>query len=98
MTDKNKTPMSEESVERQMLPRLRLMGLILLFFSLCAFVYGLTLDPPSAIDTPEEMQLTSGLALLSHDGRLNAYGVAGVFTVIGAGCIIIALKRSKNGR
>ena len=84
---------SNKELERQMLPRLKFMGTLLIFFGFCSFLYGMTLDPPSPIDTPEEKQLSSGLTLLNEDGRINAYGIAGIFAVVGSGCIVIALKR-----
>lgn len=94
MKDKNKAPMNKE-IEQQLLPRLKLMGIILMVFSCFTFFYAISLDPPSAIDTPEEMELSSGISLISADRRVNAFGIAGIFSAIGALCILIALRRSK---
>lgn len=95
MKDNKTTCQNEEEVERQLLPRLRFMGSLLIVFGFFAAVYGLFLPPPSDIDTPQEFELASGISLLSPDGRINAYGVATIFSVIGALCIGIAIKRSR---
>lgn len=83
-----------EEIEQQLLARLRFMGYLLIVFSCIAFTWSLFIDPPSLIDTAEEMTLSSGFTLLSADNRINMYGAAAIFSVIGATCIILAIKRS----
>lgn len=73
---KIKTP-EEIGIEKQLLPRLRFMGLLLFFFSGCALCYSIFFasgvpfdaDQKFATDgmgTPEEMEYTSGLSLPSN--------------------------------
>ncbi len=85
-----------DEIEQLLLPRLRVMGYILILFSCIAFIWSLFIDPPSPIDTPGEMELSSGFTLLSVDNRINIYGVATIFSVAGAACILFAIKRSRR--
>lgn len=88
---KNKT------IEKQLLPRLRWLGYLLIFFAFCSFCYALSLEPPPFQENlPTDSEVTSGLSLLSNDGRINAYSVAAVFTIVGISCMMIAAKRSRH--
>ncbi|MES2344809.1 MAG: hypothetical protein V4494_02570 [Chlamydiota bacterium] len=90
----NKNP--DKDIDKQLLPRLRLMGIILLIFSCFSGSYALFLPLASPIDTPQEMEISSGFTILSSDGRVNAYSIAGIFAFVGACCIVIAKKRSSS--
>lgn len=92
MKDNQKNNLNEE-IEKQLLSRLRQMGILLVGFCLCTFIYGMFLDPPAESDLLEEKELSSGFSLLSKDGRVNAFGVAGAFFVVGSTCMFISSKR-----
>lgn len=87
-----------ETIEKQLLARLRQMGILLIGFCLCTFAYGLFLDPSpdDGIDTLEERESISGFTLLSPNGKVNAFGTAGAFFVVGSACICISAKRRKK--
>ncbi len=92
MKDNPKNNLNNE-IEKQLLSRLRQMGILLVGFCLCTFVYGMFLDPPLDGDTLEDKELSSGFSMLSNDGRINAFGVAGAFFVVGSTCMFISSKR-----
>lgn len=95
MKDKPKTSPNKE-IEEQMLSRLCKLGIMLIVFCLIAFAYALYIGPPSELDTVEEKQLSSGFTLLSADGRINAFGAATAFLLVGITCIAIAAKRRRR--
>jgi hypothetical protein len=92
MKDKNKVQMNKE-IDKQLIPRLHFMGVLLLIFGTFSCCYALFFAPTEPIDTTEEQELSSGFTILSTDGRVNAYSIAGIFAFVGATCIVIAKKR-----
>ena len=103
-------PLNEkQQMELQLLPRLRWMGFLLLFFSLCSFLYSLffAADIPASSDsfeTPLEMEQTSGLSMASTPSfemfqveRFNAYIVTFCFALVGGICLLAVWKKKKEG-
>lgn len=100
-----KNPPSKE-VERQLIPRLRVLGLALMGFGLLSFLYALVSSPyvplprEEGMDSPEESESASGIYLaeapffsLTEGDRTRFYGAALTFSIIGLTCILIARKR-----
>jgi len=88
-----------KQIERHLLPRLRLMGFILISFSLLAFGYAIFKSPypPS----PPELELDieqSSLSVSDSPNQLllNLYAVSAIFAAVGLTCITIASKRKKT--
>lgn len=90
-------------VDRLLLPRLKVLGWILIFFSFASFAYGIYVHPlPSSdmLETVPEIQ-TSGLDLTdtmlsktpSPEEVLNFFSIALVFALIGIFCLNTSKKR-----
>lgn len=91
-------------IERQLIPRLKLLGVLLLFFGLCSFVYGLFVHTLSPEETPElastqnnsielfEMS-EAGIDDILPEDALNFFFVALVFSSVGLGCVFISWKK-----
>jgi len=101
----NKTPPNHE-VEKQLLPRLRLMGILLIIFSLYAVFYAIFASPyleyeDDFFETPQEMQISAGPSdlndsdtfMVTQEQRLNLYMIASIFLVIGSSCLVYAWKK-----
>jgi hypothetical protein len=97
-------------VERKLIPRLKLMGYVLLSFSLAAFVFAITIKEETLI-VPEATQetlvntqeLEAVTPLLTDDAELefaatevlNFYVVSLVFAMVGSSLFVIAWKKTK---
>jgi hypothetical protein len=101
----NKTPSNHE-VEKQLLPRLRLVGTLLIIFSLYAVFYAIFASPylqyeEDFLDTPQEMQISAGPSstndtdafMVTERQRLNLYMISSIFLVIGSSCLLYAWKK-----
>lgn len=94
-------------VEKQLIPRLGVLGGLLLFFSVCSLVYGFFVHPfPMTMDSlPQTEMQSEGLALdlvkvgedkpatLLPEDILNFYFVALVFASIGFFCLFTSWKK-----
>lgn len=95
-------------IERQLIPRLKLMGVILLFFGLFSLIYAFFVHPLTSdgIITEEEFsqesqdvasRVINSLERIDEtpvpEETLNFFGVAIVFSSIGLSCIFIAWKK-----
>lgn len=104
------TPPNKQEVEKQLIPRLRFVGLVLLFFSVFSISY-------SVIDTPylstvgieekglpqmEESSLGIDLEPEEKDCALtpcetiNLFLIAAIFATVGSTCLFIAWKRDRK--
>jgi len=100
------------AIEKQLIPRLKVMGFILFAFSVCSCFYAyFSANYSSPYDTdgftsPEEMKMASGLSFgddpesppfeLTAAEKFNFYFVAFVFASVGVGCILLSIKKKKE--
>ena len=95
----------KQAVERKLLPRLRYMGFLLLFFTIFTLAYALISDP--YLPNPEEVAVVlkeEGLPqfseepgfMLTKSQRLNLYLIAGAFAVIGLSCLFFYWKKKEQ--
>ena len=93
-----------KAIEKILLPRLQLLGFVMIAFSGLMFVYAYVSDPYVApqnnLQTPESMEETSGIAAidapfftLTDVERTWSYVVVGIFAVVGFGLIYFAKKK-----
>jgi hypothetical protein len=100
-------------VERKLLPRLKFMGYVTYILCLVSFAFAMTIQeeaesiaasPQEEFAELEDMEVVSGIGLLSEDGELelaptevlNFYLVASIFAVVGTACFLIAWKKKKK--
>jgi hypothetical protein len=97
---KKTQPLNHE-VERQLLPRLRLMGFLLMVFGVGVLVYGIMTNPPpleETADLPLTLEKESSLIPTEEDTipeprRDIIYLGVSSFWVIGVACIVYAWRR-----
>src|ERR1700722_11671538 len=96
-----KTSLDKTETEKKLLPRLRYMGFLLLFFSLFTFSYALIVSPylatpaeETTLVKEEEMGLpiTDSELTLPNGKHLNLFLVAGIFGTVGLSCLLIFWK------
>jgi cytochrome c biogenesis protein CcdA len=81
-------------LEKQLLKRLKLMGLILLGFALGALFFNLIPSFSSDVDAIEE---EIALEIKEEEpAPLNPFFVSSVFGIVGVGCIFISWKKRKR--
>lgn len=99
--------LSLQKIEQQLIPRLGILGGILLTFSICSLVYGFYVHPLSNVDEslPQTEMQSQGMDLepikvdeddpktLLPEDILNFYFVSLVFGAIGFFCIFNSWKR-----
>jgi len=110
MAMKNKTFLNklkasvQIDIEKQLLPRLKVMSYLLFGFAIATFLFAL-LAPKEASDSPDIMQEeTAGVALFNDDTPfeldprevLNFYSVAAIFACTGASLLLIHWKKAKQ--
>jgi len=74
-------------IEKKLIPRLKVLGIMLLFFSLIAFSYSFF---PSSSEDIAENELSLDFA---EPPPMNMYLVAAAFCSVGATCITIAWRK-----
>jgi hypothetical protein len=100
------------SVERKLVPRLKFMGYVMYVLCLAALAFAITIKeeievvppPQEGFIEPEEMEVVSGLNLISEDGELelsptevlNFYFISVIFALIGTACFLIVWKKKKT--
>jgi hypothetical protein len=94
-------------IERQLIPRLKFMSLLLFFFSACSLGYSLIFAEQNDPNPPQDW-LADELALveefqtgnipLNLEGieLLNAYIIALSFAIVGSTCFLAAWSREKK--
>jgi len=81
--------MDRFQTEQKLIPRLKVLGFILMFFSLIAFSYSFVPnDPLEEVVVDEEL-----MAAFGKPPPMNMYVVAAVFCSVGATCITIAWRK-----
>jgi drug/metabolite transporter (DMT)-like permease len=89
-------------LEKQLIPRLNLMGYILILFSGCALFYAILVSPylasseEEAIPMPQTMELagfTTEATTLIEKEKISLYMIAAIFAVVGGSCIVTAWKK-----
>ncbi len=102
-----KTSLDKLENEKKLLPRLRYMGFLLLFFSIFTLAYALIAEPyldvppdESAVIKEESMGLpdtdTNPDFILTKGQRLNLFLVAGIFGTIGLSCFFFFWKKKEQ--
>jgi hypothetical protein len=79
-------------IERQLIPRLKILGFILIFFAAFALVYSFFPEGEEEEIAVEEDLLT----MLSEPPPFNLYIVAIALGSVGITCIAIAWRKKKN--
>jgi len=91
------------NLEKQMLPRLSLMGYLLMLFSGCALAYAVFFSPylgnyeEEVLKLPIELE-TAGFSSepsIIEEEKISLYMIAAIFAVIGGSCIITAWKKKR---
>lgn len=92
-------------IEKQLLPRLRAMGTVVMVFCILSLAYA-TFSTAAAPEsqTPEGLEasssifgpITSPFLTLTPNERKKCFLMAGIFSVIGAGCYILAFRKKKE--
>jgi len=80
-------------VEKQLLGRLKILGCILLFFSVAALCYNLIFD---SLDEVEALEKEIAEELDDPPKPLNPFFVSTVFSVVGTGLLVISWKKKKK--
>jgi hypothetical protein len=83
----------EPLVEKQLVGRLKILGCILLVFSLGALFYNLIFTASDEVDTLEK---EIALELEETPEPLNPFFVSTVFSVVGTGILLISWKKKKK--
>ncbi len=96
-------------LEKQMLPKLNMLGFILLFFSLCSLVYAFYAHRDVSMDTPplqyamQEEGVSIDLIVNEYDLSaappeyfLNFYLISTIFASVGTLCFIISKNKNAN--
>lgn len=84
--------MDRLQIEQKLIPRLKILGIILLVFSVIALAYSFVPnDPVEEVAADEEL-----LTAFGQPPPMNMYLVAAVLGSVGATCITIAWRK-KNG-
>lgn len=83
---------NHQEIEKQLIPRLRKLGFILMAFSVVALASTLLPEEEQELTVSEE----SFMPDFEETPPLNMYIVAMIFASVGAGCITIAWKKKKN--
>jgi hypothetical protein len=84
----------EPHVEKQLISRLKMLGCILLVFSLAALFYNLVFSGSDEVDALEKeiaMELEE-----EQPEPLNPFFVSTVFSVVGTGILLISWKKKKK--
>jgi hypothetical protein len=107
--EKNPSNKTEElAIEKQLLPRLKFMGILLILFSGCTLFYSLfftaDIDEELARElasdqfiAPQEMEYSAGFDLF-EEKCFHAYIVTASFAVVGLACLLIVWKKGKKSR
>ncbi len=98
-------------LELSLIPRLRLMGMIMLLFSIISLSYAFlyqSAPQDDGIVTVEEITGSSGLTVVSTESSddanfsphdyMNFFAVSLLFTGIGIACLLTAWKKNKQTR
>jgi hypothetical protein len=90
-------------IEKDLLPRLRALGFILLFFGILSLGWSLFYSPyPHAamaqIVEGEESEITAGLSEASKERPLNLYIVSAIFSAVGCACLSVTWKKKRGTR
>ena len=94
MKDKKKTQ-KLSILDRQLIPRLRFMGYLLICFSIISFAWGLFLVIGPTSETILDAEAASETSLFSN-GKVDAFSIFGIFALVGALCIVIANKKQRE--
>lgn len=82
--------MDKETIEKQLIPRLKYLGMLLFCFSLMAVSYSfLPQDPEEAMVTEEDGLFPEFV----EPAPLNMYMVAISFAIVGSACLIISWRK-----
>lgn len=88
---------NKKQIEEKLVPRLNLMGYLLLVFSVCALTYGIVTRPNIYLPPMEEEGIEEadlGPDAFDVDGsKINLYFISATFAVVGLGIIVIARKK-----
>jgi hypothetical protein len=86
-----------QEIERGLLPRLQVLGFILLGFGLIAFTWAVLYSPypPPLEDLLDEKEASLGMPV-SEPKRLNFFAVSAIFTTVGLSCLVFVKRRSKE--
>ena len=84
----------EPRVEKQLISRLKLLGCILLVFSLAALFYNLIFSGSDEIDALEK-EIAQELEEEQPE-PLNPFFVSTVFSIVGTGLLLISWKKKKD--
>ncbi len=99
---------SFHEIERLLLPRLRFIGMVLLFFSVFCISYSILSSPylsTLGLDKEEELVIqeqslipdgNEGPLKLSPFERISLYFVASVFGVVGSGCLYMFWRKREE--
>lgn len=101
-------PPSVKEIEKQLVPRLRFMGIVLLFFCFSTLGYALFASPylssedetvpildEESIGLPSSTDELTPLELTQNE-RLNLYIVATSFALVGTCCLTLAWRKKKQ--
>lgn len=104
--EKNKPLKRKEQIviEKLLLSRLKILGLVLLLFGTCFFLYGLKNPPTSPMEdgvlSPHEQELSSGFPELDSETNpeeaLNFLSIGTLFFALGGSCLLASWKRRKS--
>ncbi len=83
---------NHQEIEKQLIPRLRKLGFILIAFSVVAFASTFIPEPEQELAVSEEGFIPD----FEEPPPLNMYIVAMIFASVGATCITIAWKKKNN--
>ena len=94
-----------KAIEKILVPRLKLLGFVMIVFSVLMLAYALVSDPyvvpQDEMQTPEEMEQTSGISAidtpfftLTDEERNWSYVVVGIFAAVGLTVIFFAKKKN----
>lgn len=81
---------SNNELEKQLLPRLRKVGFLIVFFGLLSLAYSLIFSPDLSLAQNPEIA-TAGLS--SAPVSFNLHLVSSVFFIIGSTCLLSTWKR-----
>lgn len=82
--------MDKETIERQLIPRLKYLGMLLFCFSLIAVSYSfLPQDPEEAMMMEEDALFPEFI----EPPPLNMYMVAVIFAIVGSTCLVISWRK-----
>jgi len=85
--------MDNPQIEKQLLGRLKILGCILLLFSLCALFYNMIFSSPDEIEILEK-EIAEELD--DPPEPLNPFFVSTVFSIVGTGLLVISWRKKKK--